>query len=136
MSPRRPRPLLARDARPRPRRHGHGSTNRMRPRFASSQLVRVETRIAELQRAYAEAATDSARLVFGTMLQRMGELQLTNAEIAEALASGDPARSTLAMTTLLAEFRRMARPVPADSAAAFVNRLIAATVDSGPLWRS
>jgi hypothetical protein len=93
--------------------------------------------VEELRRGYATASSDSARLVFGTMLQRLGELKLTTAEIADAFASRDAARVTLARTTLLAEFRAAATPLPADSAAPFIDRMIAVTLEPGAtFWRS
>jgi hypothetical protein len=93
--------------------------------------------IEELGRGYATAASDSARLVFGTMLERLGELKLTSAEIADALASGDAARTTLARATLLSAFRAGATPLPPDSAAPFIDRMIAVTLQPGaPFWRS
>ena len=93
--------------------------------------------VEELQRGYATATSDSARLVFGTMLQRLGELKLTDAEIADAFASGDPARTTLARATLVSEFRRAATALPGDSAAPFIDRMIAVTLEPGAtFWRS
>jgi hypothetical protein len=93
--------------------------------------------LEELRRSYATAASDSARLVFGTMLQRLGELNLTGAEIAAALASGDAARTTLARATLMSQFRSAATLMPADSAAPFIDRMIAVTLEPGAtFWRS
>jgi hypothetical protein len=115
------------------------------PRFDESHATAIRFYTArtgrdiveELRRGYAAAASDSARLVFGTMLQRLGELKLTSAEIADALASGDAARSTLARATLVSEFRAAATPLPADSAAPFIDRMIAVTLEPGAtFWRS
>ena len=93
--------------------------------------------VAELQRGYATAASDSARLVFGTMLRRLGELKLTSAEIADAFASGDATRATLARATLVSEFRAAATPLPADSASPFIDRMIGVTLEPGAaFWRS
>jgi hypothetical protein len=117
---------------------------RARPRFDESHQTAIRFFMArtgrdivgELRRGYEAAVSDSARLVFGTMLQKLGDLQLSNAEIADALASGDPARSTLGQAALRSGFRLMATALPPDTAAPFIDRLIAVMVDSGTFWRS
>lgn len=91
--------------------------------------------IGEMQRSYAAAESDSARLIFGTMLQGLGRLRLLEDEIAGAFISGVPARITVARQALLSRFPESVPPSDPDVAAPFIDRLIAATVDSAPLWR-
>jgi hypothetical protein len=90
----------------------------------------------ELQRGYAGAESDSARLVFGTMLQRLGRVRLTEGEIAEAFASGVPPRIALARTALVSLFGTSHGPVAPAAAATFIDRVIAAVMDGEPLWRA
>lgn len=92
--------------------------------------------VEELRRGYDAAGSDSARLVFGTMLQHFGEVRLTEAQVAEAFLSGVPARIQLAREALLHGFNSAASaPMNAAAAAPFIDRLLAVTVDSAPLWR-
>ena len=92
--------------------------------------------VGELRRRYDAAGSDSARLVFGTMLQPFGEARLTESQVAEAFVSGVPARIDLARQALLRGFYSAASaPMDAATAAPFIDRLLAATVDSAPLWR-
>lgn len=92
--------------------------------------------IGEMQRSYAAAQSDSARLVFGTMLHGLGRLRLAEDEMAEAFISGVAARITLARQALLSRFPESVEPSDPEVAAPFIDRLIAATVDAAPLWRS
>jgi hypothetical protein len=91
--------------------------------------------IDELQRGYDAATSDTARLVFGTMLQGMGELNLSEAEIAEAFTSGVPERATLARGALVGQFGRLSTPMDTVAAAPLISRLLSVTIDSAPLWR-
>lgn len=91
---------------------------------------------AELERGYAAAESDSARLVFGTMLQRLGRVRLTETEIADAFVSGVAERTTLARTALLSRFAAGSEPVAPAAAAPFIDRLIASLVHGEALWRS
>lgn len=91
--------------------------------------------LGEMQRSYGAAQSDSARLVFGTMLQGLGQLRLTEDEIAEAFISGVAARITVARQALLSRFSESVAPSDPEVAAPFIDRLIAATVDATPLWR-
>ena len=88
--------------------------------------------VAEWRRAYDAARSDSARLVFGSMLEGIGALHLTASEVAEGFTSADAARITLARQALYGStgWSRM------DSLAAepILQRLLAAIVDSVPLW--
>ena len=91
--------------------------------------------VAEIRSGYEAADSDSARLVFGTMLQRLGGLSLTEAQVAEAFASGDPARIELARVAMVEGLRSGASAVLSGaSAAPFVGRLVASLVDTIPLW--
>jgi hypothetical protein len=90
--------------------------------------------VGELRRGYDAAGSDSARLAFGTMLQQLGDVRLTESQIAEAFVSGVPARIDLARQALLRGFNS-AVPMDAVAAAPLIDRLLAATVDTVPLWR-
>lgn len=89
----------------------------------------------ELKRGYAAAESDSGRLVFGSMLQGLGELRLAEDDMAAAFTSGVPARITLARGALLSRFRESGSVSDGSVAAPFIDRLIAATVSAEPLWR-
>jgi hypothetical protein len=88
--------------------------------------------VAEWRRAYEETRSDSGRLVFGSMLDGVGALHLTESEVAEGFRAADAARISLARQGLLAG----AVWFPMDSIAAepVLQRLLAVIVDSGPLW--
>ena len=92
--------------------------------------------VAELQRGYDGATSDSARLVFGAMLQGLGALQLTEPQIADGFRSHEPARVDLARRSLLEGFEKSATPTSSDVAAPLLERVVAAIVDSAPLWPS
>ena len=91
--------------------------------------------IAELHRGYERATSDSARLVFGTMLRDLDELQMTESEIANAFSSGVPVRIELARQALIAALQDSGKAMTPANAAPLVDRLLAATVDTAPLWR-
>lgn len=91
---------------------------------------------AELQRAYAAAESDSARLVLGTMLRQLGLLRLGEEEIAEAFASRDPARVALARDALVANFGSASRLIEPEGAAPFIDHLIAVELGSAQSWRA
>jgi hypothetical protein len=90
--------------------------------------------VADLRRGYDAARSDSARLVFGTMLQQLGEVQFTEDQMVEAFTSGVTARIVLARQALLRRFNRPS-PMDAASAAPLIDRLLASIVDTAPLWR-
>ena len=94
--------------------------------------------IAELRRGLETADSDSARLVFGTMLQGLGELRLSADELVAHFRSGEPGRVALARRSLTEMFWRDRRATPADSATAFklLDRLASLVLDGGPPWRS
>jgi hypothetical protein len=90
--------------------------------------------VSELRQSYRTATSDSARLIFGTMLQGLGELQLTEAEMANAFTSLVPERVTLARGALVANLGDSAAHMPGAKAAALVDRLLASVVNSTPVW--
>ena len=92
--------------------------------------------VGELRRAYSSATSDTARLVFGTMLQGLGALELTDQQIVEAFRSGDPSRGALARQVLLARFNREARALDSGVAASLVHRVLEVLVDTASLWRA
>ena len=91
--------------------------------------------VGELQRSYHTATSDSARLVFGTMLRGLGALRLTEAELVEAFTSGVQTRIDLARGEVVASLSRSGTPMLPQHAALLIDRLIAAVVNSTPLWR-
>lgn len=90
--------------------------------------------IAEWRRQYASAPSDSARLIFGSMLQGVGELALTEAEVADGFRSGDPARIPLARRGLESGMAGSSSLPDSAIALPIIERLLAAMVDSAPLW--
>jgi hypothetical protein len=114
------------------------------PRFEASHrtAIRMYTArtgrdiVGELQRSYRAATSDSSRLIFGVMLQGLGALQLTEAEIADAFASGERTRIEPARGALIANMRRSGTPMATAKAAPLIDRLIAAVVNATPLWRN
>jgi hypothetical protein len=90
--------------------------------------------VAELQHGFDAASSDSARFVFGSMLQALGVLKLGEAEVADAFRSGDPMRITMARKGLLAGFARSAGAADSSLSIALLDRLLKAIVDSTPLW--
>lgn len=114
------------------------------PRFEESHATAIRFYMArsgrdivgEIRRGYETAASDSARLVFGLMLQRLGEVRLTEDEIARAFASGVPERGALAREALVSSFEAQATAMDSATAAPLMARLLAAAIDSAPLWRS
>ena len=91
--------------------------------------------VRELRRGYAGATADSVRLVFGTMLQGLDELRMDEAEIADAFSSGATERIQLARRALVSRFNGPTEPMSPADAAPIVDRLLAATIDTAPLWR-
>ena len=94
--------------------------------------------IAELRRGLETADSDSARLVFGTMLQGLGELRLSADDMVAHFRSGEPGRVALARQSLIEMFWRDRRATPADSATALpiLDRLASLVLEGGPPWRS
>ena len=94
--------------------------------------------IAELRRGLEAATSDSAHLVFATMLQGLGELRLSADEVAAHARSGDPGRIALARRALTQMFWFEGRATVADSATALplLDRLVALVVEGAPPWRS
>ncbi|MEJ7811924.1 MAG: hypothetical protein WKG32_16045 [Gemmatimonadaceae bacterium] len=92
--------------------------------------------IGELRRGFAQAESDSARLVYGTMLGGLGALRLSVEEIATYLRGGSPALVALGTRELARLFRDP--PPRADSATALLllDRLIATLVEGAPGWPS
>lgn len=89
--------------------------------------------VAELRHGYDAATSDTARLVFGTMLEGLGELQPTAPQVVQWFRSGNSAQAALARRMLHAGFAKSAR---ADTTVTvpLLERLLAAIVDSAPLW--
>ena len=112
-----------------------------RPRFEDSHRVALRLYmkrtgrdiVAELRRGYETADSDRARLVFGTMLQGMGEVLMTPEQVADVFRSGSAEGAKLARLTLFRLFRN-AQPMDEARATPLIDRLIAATVDLWPLW--
>lgn len=117
-----------------------------RVRFGESHAVAIRffqartgrDLIAELRRGLEAAASDSARLVFGTMLQGLGELRLSADEVAAHFRSGEPGRIALARNALARMVWDSSEVKAADSATAIpiLDRLVALVVEGGPPWRS
>lgn len=89
--------------------------------------------VAELRRGYDTALSDSARLVFGTMLEGIGALEATDQRLVAWFRSGNPAQVALARRLLSSGFEKSVRADPSVSAT-LLERLLAAIVDSAPLW--
>ena len=92
--------------------------------------------IGELRRGYEHATTDSTRFVFAFMLQRLGQLRMTEAEVADALTSGIDAREAIGSMMLNEGLHKSSKRMPDSSAALLFDRMIGAIVDGTPLWRS
>lgn len=90
--------------------------------------------VAELRRGYESAASDSARLVFGRMLQGLGALQLSESQVADAFRSGDSLDVALARPALEVGLARSGGPADSSVTIPLLERLLAAIVDSTPLW--
>jgi hypothetical protein len=91
--------------------------------------------VGELRRGYEGAATDSTRFVFAFMLQRLGQLRMSEAEIAAALTSRVAVRVALGRVMLSAQLTQSATRMPDSAATPLVSRVLAAIVDGAPLWR-
>ena len=89
--------------------------------------------IAELRRGLETADSDSARLVFGTMLQGLGELRLSADDLIAHFKSGEPGRVALAQRSLTEMFWRDRRATPADSATTMtiLDRLVSLVLEGG-----
>ncbi|MBB4635001.1 hypothetical protein [Longimicrobium terrae] len=89
--------------------------------------------VDELHARLAAAESDSARLVFGTMLVGMDEAIHTPAQIAQMVQSASVADRALGMRQLPMLFRDA---VPADSATAevLVDRVLAIQIDAAQPW--
>lgn len=115
-----------------------------RPRFADAHATAIRFYsartgrdiVAELRQRYRNPSSDAARLVFGTLLQGLGELRFTATEIAEAFTSGSADRVRLASDALLSQFQSQASMLDPAAAAPIVDRLIAAVIDGDSLWRN
>jgi hypothetical protein len=108
--------------------------------------------VAELQRKLATATDDSARLVFSTMLQGLGESPVDLQQLMTQFQSGSPEFVALARRNLPALFGSALEPSPAspsrivtslrpaiaDSAlsVAIVDRLIGNALGMQPSWRT
>jgi hypothetical protein len=92
--------------------------------------------VAEWRRGYEATRSDSGRLVFGSMLDGVGELPLTEAEVVAGFRSGEGARISLARRALFAGFARATPLRDTVTALRLLERLLSATLDSGALWRS
>ena len=92
--------------------------------------------VGELRRRFDGATSDSARLVFGTMLQGLGELRLSADEIKAYLRSSQPSERALADRSLRHLFF-FTRTEAADSATvlALLDRLVSLVVEGVPAWR-
>lgn len=91
--------------------------------------------IGELRRELERAQSDSARLVFGTMLQGLGELHPTLAQLANDLRSTEVSRHALAVRALLQRFREPTDLADSATAAPILDRLITLVIDGVPAWR-
>lgn len=122
--------VWARDTLPRVRfEESHATAMRMYQRRTGRDLV------GEIRRGYAEAASDSARLVYGTMLEGLGELRLDDAELVSAFTSGVPARIALARRQLAARLRH-APPLDSALASALVERTLGILTGTATPWRA
>jgi hypothetical protein len=111
-------------------------------RFEASHIVAIRMYsartgrdvVSELQQRYRAATSDSVRLIFGTMLQGLGALPLTEADMAAAFTSRVPERVALARGALFANLGDSAAHMSDANAAALVDRLVGSAVNSAPLW--
>jgi hypothetical protein len=132
---------LARMQPPGPRRELHLES---RVRFEDShataiRFIQARTGrdvIGELRRSFASAPDDSARLVFGAMVQGLGELPLTADEVAAYFRSGDAARQRIAQTALLGLFSKETGLADSVTVLALLDRLVSLVVEGVPAWRS
>jgi hypothetical protein len=90
--------------------------------------------VSDLRQSYRAATSDSARLIFGSMLGRLGALQLTEPEVAEALASRVPVRVEFAREMLFRGLGWSGTPTADAKIAVLIDQLISAVVNSTPLW--
>jgi hypothetical protein len=92
--------------------------------------------VGELRLGFESAPSDSARLVFGAMLQGLGELRLTAEEVAAHFRSGNAARIRLASHALMELFGGPTQPADSATALSVLDRLVALSVEGTPAWRS
>lgn len=93
--------------------------------------------VGELRRRYEGALSDSARLVFGAMLQGLGELRLSADEAASYFRSGKAAEVALAQQALRGLFfDSQTRAADSATAVALLDRLVALVVEGVPAWRA
>ena len=90
--------------------------------------------VGELLHSYGTARTDSARLVFGAMLQQLNALRLAEGGVADGFASGVPERIHLAREMLLSSFGNLAAPMSEANAAPLLDRVIGVLVGTTSLW--
>ncbi|HEX6070515.1 MAG TPA: hypothetical protein VFZ18_11845, partial [Longimicrobiaceae bacterium] len=89
--------------------------------------------VEEVRQRYADAAEDSARLVFGTILVGLGERWSTATDLAEALRTGSDAERTLALRELPRLFAA-APPAEPEVAQELVNRLLQVVLEGADPW--
>lgn len=89
--------------------------------------------VQELHRRHDTAPSDSARLVFGTILHGLGELRATPGDLARSLATGSEAERTLALRELPGALRN-APPAGDSLAAILIDRLLSVVVDGAEPW--
>lgn len=125
----RPRGLPPLDTMPRPR---FEETHRTAIRMLMARTGRKV--IGELQGGYEQARNDTAHLVFGTLLHGLDALRLSAAQMADAFASGLPGRVALARHALVRAIADSAVPMGEAESAPLLDRLLAAVIDTLPLW--
>ena len=125
----RPQRRLPLDTTPHPRfEESHRTAIRMLMLRTGRDIV------GELRRGYERAVDDTARLVFGTMLQGLDALDLTETQIADAFASGVSIRASLARHAMMKGFAESGVAMPEPDASPLVDRLLLIIVDSAALW--
>jgi hypothetical protein len=90
--------------------------------------------VQELQRAWERAESDSARLVFGTMLHHLGELRLGTDALSALFRSGSPALVSLAQRALPEFMRDSARLADSALTVGMLDRLMATTIERAEPW--
>jgi hypothetical protein len=123
-------PARMKDTTPRPRfDETHRTAIRMYARSTGRDVV------GELRRAYAQAQGDTARTVYGTMLQGLDALRLSEDEMAAAFTSGNANRLRMAHRELERRFAEDGRKLSDADAAPFLDVLLASLVDGVRPWR-
>jgi len=90
----------------------------------------------EIRRAFESAQDDSARLVYGTMLQGLGELRLNADQVAAYFRSGNAARVQLARSALADLFDHGAAIADSATTVSVLDRLVSLALEGVPAWRS